>query len=202
MTDAPSALDDGSTPASSQSPDAAAFERIDWDAMEPSRCWLTPEQVALALGLVALGAVYAVHHVSGDPFLLWRWAVGPADWLLLVSAIGLVAYGLVPLARNRERSRRLLARLAARRPTLASVSLLAGVTLLACYAVVLGFRPRLTVESGTPGADQFQPPPGFTVPYVEAGANASGRQPTRRSPTGSVRGPGPTPWGPTAGGTS
>lgn len=168
MTDSPS------NPEPTPDSDAAAFERVDWDSVGPSRRRLTGERVALAAGLALLGAVYLAHRSSGETYLLWRWSVGPADWLLLASAVGLAAYGLVPLIRDRGRVRRLLAVLSRRPMTVLSLSVLVAVLAVALYAIVSGFQPRLTLESGTAGANKFQPPVGLTGPFVETGNDCVG----------------------------
>ncbi|WP_114578808.1 ABC transporter permease [Saliphagus sp. LR7] len=173
MTDSPSAP--GPNPDSdSRSSDTAAFERVDWDSIEPSKRWLTEERVALAVGLTLLGVVYLSHRASDEAYLLWRWSVGPADWLLLLSAVGLAAYGLVPLIRDRGQVRRLLVSLSRRPMIVLSLFVLVTVLGMALYAIVSGFQPRLTLESGTPGANKFQPPVGFMSPFIETGNDCVG----------------------------
>ncbi|WP_157972567.1 ABC transporter permease [Saliphagus sp. LR7] len=58
--------------------------------------------------------------------------------------------------------------------TVLSLSVLVAILAVALYAIVSGFQPRLTLESGTPGTNKFQPPVGLTGPFVETGNDCVG----------------------------
>ncbi|WP_242695383.1 ABC transporter permease [Halomontanus rarus] len=154
MTDA---ADDGSTVSS----DVAEFERIDWDRYEGSRSSLTAERIALAVGLLALAATYLYYRIQDSLYLAWYWNVGLADWLLLLSTVVLLAYGVVPLARNRRESRRLLGVLRARRLTVVFLAYLGGVLVVGMYGNA-GFPAGGLVDLTL---NRHQPPVWSSVPY-------------------------------------
>ena len=149
------------------SSDTAEFERIDWERVDGSGRRLPAERVALLVGLAALSAVYLYHRASGETYLVARWSVGRADWLLLLAAVVVVAYGAVPLVRDRPGTARLARRLRSRPATALCLGFLLGVLATAVYALVTGFQPGLGWEIGTDGPDRFQPPVGFAGPYME-----------------------------------
>lgn len=165
MTDPPSTPSSDADPADGSAvaaegtaDDVAEFERIDWTAVDEGRALPSPEPVALLVGLAALVAVY-VHHVLTDQvYLAFRWNVGPADWLALSALVVVLAYGVVPAARNRRETRRVLRRLRRRRLTALALAVVVGVLLVAVVGAVLVRQPELTL-------DRFQPPVGTSVPY-------------------------------------
>lgn len=140
--------------------EAAEFERIDWDDLDGGTRF-PPERAVLVVGLLVLVAVYLYHRDAGSAYLVWRWNVGPADWLVLVSIVVLVAYGLVPLARNRRYVGRALAHLRSRRPTGLALVYLSGVVAVGAYGIVFFAPAELTEVT----LDRFQPPVWTTVPY-------------------------------------
>ncbi|QLD84863.1 ABC transporter permease [Natronomonas halophila] len=155
---------DGGPPSAS----VAEFERIDWERIEESPPRPALEHVVFLVGLLALGAVYTYHERHGGAYLVMRWIVTRADWLLLFAALVLVAYGAVPLLRTPRRTVRLAARLRRRPATALSLVFLAGVTVMALWALLTDFRPDLTLQS-------FQPPVWDTVPYVVSQGDCVGR---------------------------
>ncbi|MFT4884008.1 MAG: peptide/nickel transport system permease protein [Natronomonas sp.] len=146
----------------------AEFERIDWDRIEESPPRPALEHVAFVVGLLALCAVYLYHDRSGETYLVSRWIVGRADWLLLFSAVVLAAYGAVPLLRDPKRAVRLVGRLRRHPATALSLVFLAGVVVMALWALLTDFRPDLTLQS-------FQPPVWDTVPYFTSQGDCVGR---------------------------
>ncbi|WP_254769228.1 ABC transporter permease [Salinilacihabitans rarus] len=154
----------------SREPDVAEFERIDWERLDgPSRL-LSAERIALVVGLFVLGAVYLAYRVRGNAYLVWRWNVGPADWLLLLSVVFLIAYGLVPLRRNRRTLRRLLGRLRARPLTALALVYLGVVLVVGFYGLVAFAAGELTDLT----LDRFQPPFWSTVPYQVTRTDCAG----------------------------
>ena len=147
---------------------AAEFERVDWGGLEGSSRRPSLETLTLVVGLLALCVVYASHRTSGETYLVFEWIVGPAEWLLLVAAVALAAYGAVPLVRDPNRLRRLLSTVRRRPATGLSLGLLTGVIVVALWALLWDFRPELTLES-------FQPPVWGSVPYQIAQFDCAGR---------------------------
>jgi len=136
--------------------DVAAFERVDWDDVGGWRRHITLERLVFVAGLLWLADLFYLYHSTGRVFLVARWNLAGEDWLLLLSVVVLVAFGLVPLVRHRQRTRRLLGRLGNRPGTALSLTALAVVVIGGFQATVRGVRPELTL-------DRFQPPVGASV---------------------------------------
>ncbi|MFP8891510.1 ABC transporter permease [Natrialbaceae archaeon A-CW2] len=163
-------------PAASDTDQQAAFEEIEWEHVSPTDRSGGPERTVFAFGLVLLAAVYLYHRSTGELYLVLSWAVGPEDWLLLLAVVVGVAFGLVPRVgkRGRREVRRIAQRLRGRWLTLVSLGVLTGVLTIALYAVLSGLQPKLTMETGNPGPDQFQPPVGFDGPYMSTRTDCVG----------------------------
>lgn len=154
-----------STDESIGSSDVAELERIDWQQMDGPRHRLPLELGALLVGLLAVAAAYLYHRRDGGAYLVAKWQVEGADWLLMVAAVVVLAGLVLPAARNRRETRRLLARLSGRWPTVLCLAFVLTVLAGALYALVSGLEPRLGLEIGTAGPDRFQPPVGFSGNY-------------------------------------
>ncbi len=135
----------------------AEFERVDWNEVDGGwRGRLSAERIILVVGLLALGGLLWHHRSMGETFLVMRWNVGWEDWLLLLSAVVVTAYVVVPLVRNWRRTRRYLGRLRGRWGTVLSLAYLGGVLVLGFFALLRNVRPELTL-------DRYQPPVGISI---------------------------------------
>jgi len=153
-----------SSPASDPA-DSAAFEQIDWEEVDDTGRLVSAETVALVLGLAVVAAAYVYFRTQRRTTLVLRWNVGNEDWLLMLAAVIIVAYGLVPMAKNRSGVRRTLGRLRGRVPTVLSVVFLLGLLGLSLWVILKGFEPSLGSPSEGWQIDKFQPPYGFSAPY-------------------------------------
>lgn len=144
----------------SEAAENAAFEQIDWDRTGGSERRLSAERVALLAGFLLVGLAYVYFRTQRRTYLFMRWNIGNEDWLLMIAAAILVAYGIVPLARNRSAVRRSLRRLGGRIPTVLSLCFLMGLLALSLWATVKGFEPSLWSPDEGP-VDGFQRPVGF-----------------------------------------
>lgn len=136
--------------------DVAEFERVDWDDVGGWRRYVSLERVVFVAGLLWVADLFYYYYSTDQVFLVWRWNLGGEDWLLLLSAVVLAAFVLVPLVRNRRRAGRSLAGLRSRPGTTLSLAYLAVVVVAGFGAQLRGLRPELTL-------DRFQPPVGATV---------------------------------------
>jgi peptide/nickel transport system permease protein len=134
--------------------DQPRFRSVDWD-QQTGRTWSpAPSTWVVLAGLLAVGAsfLYDAVVVPANQPLLGSWEAPLIDWLLLVSLVLFVGYGLLPLA-TRHRTRRRLWSHVRRRPTVAaSVGWLAVVLVLGTVgSVLLGTPAKHT-------AIPYQPP--------------------------------------------
>jgi peptide/nickel transport system permease protein len=154
--------------------DRAAFEQIDWNDVDGSRRFLSAERVALVVGLVVFGLVYLYYQNYRRTNLVYQWNVGGADWLMMLGVVVIVAYGLVPLARNPDRVRRTLRRLRHRIPTALSLVFLVVLLGFSLWVLIRGFEPSLgNVEEGWE-FHKFQPPIGASIPYDQTNLDCVG----------------------------
>jgi peptide/nickel transport system permease protein len=172
MTEPP--RDEPSSGSTADSSGSAAFEEIDWEQVDDSRRWRSAERIALVVGLLVVLAAYYYFRTYRRTNLFWQWSIGNEDWLLMLAAVILVAYGLVPLARNPSSLRRTLGRLRRRVPTALSLLFLSVLLGISLWAMLRGFEPSL----GSPGegwtVDTFQPPVGTSVGYDFTGKDCVG----------------------------
>lgn len=84
--------------------DDRTFEAIDWDAYDPSGRVITRKLVALALSLVALGALFAYDYLvlPRAYALVGGYSPSQLDWLALFAAVLVLFFGIEPLATNRR----------------------------------------------------------------------------------------------------
>lgn len=155
MKDLPSNSSLGADEPGRRHDDLADFERVDWEHLDTSRSWLTPERTALVVGLLVLLVVFINHRLDGGAILVHRWIVGWTDWLLLVSLVVGIAYGIVPLARQPSRLSRIGQRLRGRWGTILSLVVFVTVVVVGGWALVSGYRALIPWETGIHRA---QPP--------------------------------------------
>lgn len=136
--------------------DGIAIEDVDWEEVDGRQRRLSAERVVLAAGVLLWAVVAAHHETSGDTYLVRPWIVGPEDWLLLLGLVVIVAYGIVPLIKRRDRLGATVAMLRGRlEATLSLVVLL--------VVVALGFRGTITRPYPELTLDAYHPPVGFTA---------------------------------------
>ncbi len=135
----------------------AAFERVDWNDIDSGwRRWVSVERLLLVLGVLWLADLFRYHRSDGGAYLVMRWHVGLEDWLMLLAAVVITAYVVVPLVRNRRQTKRYLGRLRGRWGTVLSLVYLAGIMVLGFQAQLRNTRPELT-------HDRYQPPVGTSI---------------------------------------
>lgn len=149
MTEQPSACRQAS-----DSREVAEFERVDWDEVGGWRRRVSLDHAVFLCGVALVAALYG--RRAGDVFLIGRWNLGGEVWLLLVAAVFLLAYVVVPALRSRRRARRVLGRLRGRPGTLLALAYLGSVVVVGLWANLGGARPDVTL-------DRFQPPVGTAV---------------------------------------
>ena len=138
-------------------PSSAAFEAIDWEAVDRSGRRLTAERVALVVGLLVVAAAYVYFRTQRNSVLVYGWSTGNEDWLMLIAAVLVVAYGVVPRLKDAARLRRLLGGLRRNPLTMLSLTVILSVWAVSLWANVHGFEPSLwSPETGM--ADGFQRP--------------------------------------------
>ena len=138
-------------------PNSAAFEAIDWEAVDRSGRRLTAERVALVVGLLVVAAAYVYFRTQRNSVLVYGWSTGNEDWLMLIAAALVVAYGAVPRLKDTARLRRLLGGLRRNPLTALSLTVILSVWAVSLWGNVHGFEPSLwSPETGV--ADGFQRP--------------------------------------------
>lgn len=142
--------------------DPPEFERVDWGEIDRSRRLVTPERLALAVSLAAVGALALYDTYVAHVYLIAGVAVEPIDWVFLLALAVLVAYGAVPAVRHRTRVRRVLTALGSR-PVVA----VAGVYLVVFVAVGL-VGPLVFSRPEIRFGHAFHPPIGWSSPVVPA----------------------------------
>ena len=161
MSDSPSTrTPDGANDRTGGEP--ARFEQVNWDRIDDSRRWVSPERVTLFIGLLVVFSIFTYHRNSGETFLIFRWNVGWEDWLVLLSLVVIFAYLVVPLGSPR-RARRLLRRFKGRPGTILSASVFSGISIVGIWAVMTGYRALIPWEVSI---DTLQPPIGTTIPKM------------------------------------
>lgn len=134
----------------------ASFEDVDWSSISQSRQLLSAELRTLLIGHVLFASLYVYDKLSADSVLIGTWRPELVDWVLLYGVVFLVAYGVVPVLRNRGTVRRLGIRLRNR-----PIVLLASGYLIAFFLVAL-LGPILYEDPGINFGYAFQPPIGFS----------------------------------------
>jgi peptide/nickel transport system permease protein len=155
--------------------DVAAFQTVDWDALEPTRSGLRARTVAFLLGLTALaaGALYDYFVVAtqqptfegiGPSFSLFGrqllplyWNVTGIEWLFMTAVLAAACFVAVPLARRPKLTRLYWRRLRRDRFATASLLFLAAVFLAGVVGPVV-YPPSINT------AAQSQPPAFTSTP--------------------------------------
>ncbi|MFW5918647.1 MAG: ABC transporter permease [Halanaeroarchaeum sp.] len=134
--------------------DAAAFERVDWDEVHPSRRLVTLERVVLATGVVAVTALFVNDELSATVYTLGTWRAEPIDFVFLLAISVLLAYGVIPALERRRTVARVVSHLG---PTAT-----AALGYLVAFVVVGLVGPVLLSNPGLRFEHALHPPVGFT----------------------------------------
>jgi len=137
--------------------DPPPFEEVDWEEVDRSRSPVSPERVALLVGLLVLAVSYWYDSTVAHVYLVGTWNVAPIDWVFVLAAVVLVSYGVVPAVRRRERVRRVLARLRSRPGAVFGGVYLSVVLVVGFLVPVLFEDPGLQFQYG------YHPPVGFAT---------------------------------------
>ncbi len=139
------------------------FESVDWDNITRSRRLITAERVTLSVGLTLVALLYLYDRQIAHVYLVSDWRVDMLDWVFLASLVVILAYGLVPLLKNRESTYETLRRLRSKPASLFAMGYLALVGFLGLFGSVLNLGPSHQFEYN------YNPPLGFSVPRHERG---------------------------------
>lgn len=144
--------------------DEPRFEDLDWDEIHRSKRILTAERAVLATGATLVGLGVAYQASSAGLYLVGDWRPVALDWVFLLAATVVAAYGVVPLAKRLRRRPVSLRDLVRRRPAVVlSGAFVGGLLAVGVLGPALGESPPLRFQHA------FHPPVGFasTVPPQE-----------------------------------
>lgn len=146
----------------SPEPSAPEFTTISWDDINRSKRRLNAKTLGLLAALSTLVVLFIYDYVVTPDELIWflHWDVGRMDWLFLVSLVLFARYGLIPLAANRQHSRRILRQLRARPAGLLSL------TVIILFGVLGLIGPELFLNKSYPRLAHKLQPPVFTSVFV------------------------------------
>jgi peptide/nickel transport system permease protein len=133
------------------------FESVDWTEVEQSRQILTPQRVTLLVCLTVLGALLMYDRLFAHVYLVLDWEVERIEWLFLAAIALIISYIIVPMYRNRERTRRVYAELRSSRLTTFALAY------LAIFFAAGVLAPLVLPESLLNPGYQYNPPPGLTT---------------------------------------
>lgn len=150
--------------------DSPRFEDVDWGAIERSRSVASPERLTLLAGVLLLTALYWYDRAVAHVYLVGEWEVELIDWALLLAGVILLAYGVVPALRRRERLARVLRRVRARPAALAGGGFLLAILAVGATGPVVYPDPGLQFQYA------FHPPVGFAtdLPVQDCQGNVTG----------------------------
>ncbi|MES3160772.1 MAG: ABC transporter permease [Halorubrum sp.] len=131
------------------------FENIDWESHQRTRRYATAERITLVAGLAAMGVLSGGEAVESLPTLFGVHRLELVDWVFLLAAVVVLAYGVVPL--GRIASERLTPAAFASYPA----ATVAGGFVLALTVVGL-VGPLVTGYAPLRFQHAFHPPVGFT----------------------------------------
>jgi peptide/nickel transport system permease protein len=142
--------------------DQPRFREINWDNVDRSRSLLTLERLTFLCGLLALGVTFWYDRTIATGFLVGNWNVTPLEWAVLLAIVVLVAFGVVPAARNLDTVRGVLRGFTSRPVTLFGAGYLA-------LLLLAGLLEPFFSNPGLAFPRAFHPPVGVTgtVPVDE-----------------------------------
>jgi peptide/nickel transport system permease protein len=142
----------------------AQFESIDWERMEDSAPLAGRRTVAFLVSVGLLAGLFCYDWfiaASNQPTLGTQgglnWDVTRLDWLFVLSLLALLFYVVVPLASNREQTKRYWRRLRTNKVAVVSVLYLVGFIVVGTVGPILLGRPDANILA------KYQPPLLFTV---------------------------------------
>jgi peptide/nickel transport system permease protein len=140
-----------------ESDEAARFEQVDWDEIGTRNRRLSSERAMLLAGLFVLFALYLYDRFLAHVYFVGTIRMETIDWVILLAAIIVLSYGMIPMRRNQKSVRRVLRELSAK-PT----ALLVGGYLLALFLIgALG--PLFVSDPGLRFEQAFNPPIGVST---------------------------------------
>jgi peptide/nickel transport system permease protein len=117
------------------------FESVDWENVSRSRQILSAERVTLLVGLLFVGALYFYNSRIAKVYLVADWRVELLDWVFLVCLSVVLAYGAVPMLKNRESVSETLGRLRSSPTSLLALGYLGVFGFLGLFGSVLNLGP-------------------------------------------------------------
>lgn len=131
------------------------FEAVDWTEIQRSRTLVSPERLTFVVGLVVVFALY-VYDSSTGIYLVGDIKVTRLDWVTLAGLVVIASLYGVPIAKRRNRTRRVLRRMLSR------PKYVFGVVSLGLVALVGLLGPWLTSRSVFRFHHGYHAPVGFT----------------------------------------
>lgn len=159
------------------------FENVDWETLDQSRRYVTPERLTLVGLLSVIAALFLYDSRIASVYLVFNWEVTRIEWLFLVALAVLTAYLVVPLVRRPDTTRSVVAELK-HRPLSA---LAAGY--LSVFVLIGVIGPFLIPDVLLNPGYQYNPPPGFTTTVFRDCAGAISGTGFERVCHGSLRFP-------------
>ncbi|MFC4451722.1 ABC transporter permease [Halorussus aquaticus] len=146
----------------------ATFESVDWSSVDGARYRPATRTVGFLAALGVLVTSFAYDYLFAAGPLVADWSPTPLDWLSLVGVATFACYVVVPLARNRQLTRRYWRQLRRDRLALASLGWLTFFVLFALVGPVILGDPEtapmgMGASQGRYGIPIYQPPVGTSV---------------------------------------
>ena len=116
----------------SSEPSNGRFEHVDWESLDGVEWSLAARTEAFLLGTALLAVLFGYDFLvlAQKEELVYWWDLARIDWLFVLSLLALVCYVVVPLARNRDRTRRYWRRLRSNPAAVASLVVLVAFLLV------------------------------------------------------------------------
>jgi len=144
-------------PSTNDAEETPRFERVDWEEVDASGRVLTPARKTFLAGVAVLAVLFVYDRYVGGYHLVGEWDVTILDWLVLLSGVAVVAYGIVPATRRRSLLGRVASRLRARPAALGAGIYLLVFVLVGLVGPLLVSRPGLQFDA------TYQPPLRFST---------------------------------------
>lgn len=135
-------------------PDEDGFEHVEWDAVSGSGQLLTRERVVLLIGVGFVSLLYTYDRVFAGIYTIGSWRASMIDFVFLLSLAAILAYGVLPAWKWRDRVR----------STIGSLGPVATAALgyLVVFVLVGLVGPAIVSNPGLRFEHAFHPPVGFT----------------------------------------
>ncbi|MBX0295485.1 ABC transporter permease [Halomicroarcula sp. F27] len=139
------------------------FQRVEWAEIAPRRRRATPERIAFALGVAVVLGLFLYDAYVAHVYLVGSWEATPVDWAVMLAAVCLAAYGVVPAIQRPRSARRVIRAVRTRTALLGSAAALGLVAVLGLVAAPVLGEPSLAFNYA------YQPPVGFTARIYNTG---------------------------------